>query len=143
MGHCSFLYVGLFLDSYEERVEGSWIWKDLWPVRNSRPSFSSPLGLLGGVFYTGATQLLLRGREPWTLKHHGADHAHLREANRCSPRDYPKPDGKISFDLLTSVALTGGVTNRTCSVLWDYQFVLLWCRYEPRPRSAASPHSGR
>jgi electron-transferring-flavoprotein dehydrogenase len=97
---------GLLLDTYEERVKSSWIWKDLWPVRNSRPSFSR-FGVLGGVLYTGATQLLLRGREPWTLKHHGADHAQLHKASDCTPRDYPKPDGVISFDLLTSVALTG------------------------------------
>lgn len=101
---------GLLLDTYEDRVKASWIWKDLWTVRNSRPSFSSPLGFLGGLLYTGATQLLLRGREPWTLKHHGADHAHLYEAKHCTPRHYPKPDDKISFDLLTSVALTGGLT---------------------------------
>lgn len=76
-------------------------------MRNSRPSFSSRLGNLGGILYTGVSQLLLRGREPWTLRHHGADHTHLLEASSCSPRNYPKPDGTISFDLLTSVALTG------------------------------------
>lgn len=104
---CDSCCAGILLDSYEERVKSSWIWKDLWPVRNSRPSFSSRLGTVGGILYTGVTQLLLRGREPWTLKHHGADHAHLLEASQCTPRKYPKPDGKISFDLLTSVALTG------------------------------------
>lgn len=102
-----FSHSGLLLDTYEDRIKASWIWKDLWTVRNSRPSFSSPLGFLGGVVYTGVTQVLLRGREPWTLKHHGADHTHLHQAKHCTPREYPKPDGKISFDLLTSVALTG------------------------------------
>ena len=87
-------------------MKNSWVWKELWKVRNCRPAFSR-LGTLGGVLYTGATQVLLRGREPWTLRHHGADHTHLLEASRCSPRNYPKPDGRISFDLLTSLALTG------------------------------------
>lgn len=101
------LCVGLLLESYEDRVKKSWIWKDLWSVRNSRPSFSTRFGVLGGIIYTGISQLLLRGHEPWTLRHHGADHTHLQHANQCKPRDYPKPDGIISFDLLTSVALTG------------------------------------
>ena len=57
--------------------------------------------------YAGTTQLLLRGHEPWTLKHHGADHAQLCKASECTPPDYPKPDGTISFELLNSVALTG------------------------------------
>ena len=97
---------GLLLDTYEERVKNSWIWKELWPVRNSRPFFSR-FGTLGGIVYTGVTQFLLRGREPWTLKHHGADHAQLSKASECTPPEYPKPDGIISFDLLNSVALTG------------------------------------
>ena len=59
------------------------------------------------MLYTGISQLIFRGREPWTLKHPGPDHAQLVEASRCRPREYPKPDGKISFDILSSVALTG------------------------------------
>ena len=87
----------------------------MWSVRNSRPSFSTRCGVLGGILYTGITQVLLRGREPWTLQHHGADHTHLLKADQCKPRDYPKPDGKISFDLLTSVALTGNKYIMCCS----------------------------
>ena len=49
---------------------------------------------------------LLRGKEPWTLKFH-PDHTKLRPAADSKPIDYPKPDGVISFDLLSSVALTG------------------------------------
>jgi electron-transferring-flavoprotein dehydrogenase len=98
---------GVLLASYEGQLKRSWVWQELWRVRNSRPSFSSRLGNLGGVLYTGVSQLLMRGREPWTLRHHGADHTHLMEASRCQPRNYPKPDGKISFDILSSVALTG------------------------------------
>lgn len=113
----SLFHSGLLLDTYEDRVKASWIWKDLWTVRNSRPSCSSPLGFLGGVLYIGVTQVLLRGHEPWTLKHHGADHTHLHQAKHSTPREYPKPDGKISFDLLTSVALTGRLTVTMTTLL--------------------------
>ena len=123
-----FLHSGLLLDTYEDRVKASWIWKELWTVRNARPSCSSPLGFLGGVVYIGVTQVLLRGREPWTLKHHGADYTHLHQAKHCTPREYPKPDGKISFDLLTSVALTGRLTvtmtTLPVSSIW-------YSRYQP------------
>ena len=76
-------------------------------MRNVRPSFNSRLGYLGGVAYTGVFAWLLLGREPWTLKHHQPDHACLTEAAKATPIAYPKPDGQISFDLLSSVALTG------------------------------------
>jgi electron-transferring-flavoprotein dehydrogenase len=61
----------------------------------------------GGIAYTGLFLWMLRGKEPWTFKNHTPDHALLRPAKDFKPIDYPKPDGKISFDLLTSVALTG------------------------------------
>ncbi|KAI9560756.1 hypothetical protein GHT06_011708 [Daphnia sinensis] len=92
---------------YEERIRNSCVWKELQSVRNVRPSFSSALGLYGGLMYTGLFYVLGRGKEPWTFTHHGADHRKLKPAAQCQPVDYPKPDGKITFDLLTSVALTG------------------------------------
>ena len=102
-----FATIGIFLDNFEERIHGSWIWKELKSVRNVRPSFNTTLGMWGGMVYTGTFCWLLRGKEPWTLHHHGSDHALLKPANQCKPIDYPKPDGQISYDLLTSVALTG------------------------------------
>lgn len=99
--------IGIHLDDYEERVRSSRIWKELKSVRNVRPSFSTALGIWGGMAYTGVFCWLLRGKEPWTLHHHGSDHTSLKPANQCKPIDYPKPDGQISYDLLTSVALTG------------------------------------
>ena len=97
----------LLLESYESRLRDSWVWKELYRVRNVRPSFNSRLGYLGGIAYTGVFAWLLQGREPWTLKHHKPDHECLVEASRATPISYPKPDGQISFDLLSSVALTG------------------------------------
>uniref|UniRef100_A0A1B6CLG5 Electron transfer flavoprotein-ubiquinone oxidoreductase n=1 Tax=Clastoptera arizonana TaxID=38151 RepID=A0A1B6CLG5_9HEMI len=97
---------GLEPKSYSERIKNSWIWSELKGVRNYRPSFHSTLGLYGGIMYSGFS-MLLGGREPWTLKHGAPDHKRLKPASECKPIDYPKPDGEISFDLLSSVALTG------------------------------------
>lgn len=91
---------------YEERVKSSYIYKDLHQVRNVRPSFHSSLGLFGGLMYSGFS-IFLGGKEPWTLSHGGPDNAKLKPASQCTPIEYPKPDGKVSFDLLSSVALTG------------------------------------
>jgi electron-transferring-flavoprotein dehydrogenase len=73
-------------------------------VRNIRPSFQP--GTLAGMLYSGA-DLLLRGKEPWTLHHQHEDHARTKPANQCTPIAYPKPDGKLSFDLLTNLARSG------------------------------------
>ncbi|KAL1110401.1 hypothetical protein AAG570_007932 [Ranatra chinensis] len=97
---------GLEPKSYAERLKSSWIWSDLKSVRNIRPSFHSPLGLYGGIAYSGFS-ILIGGREPWTFKHGAPDHTRLKLAANSKPIDYPKPDGVLSFDLLSSVALTG------------------------------------
>lgn len=56
---------------YEDRIRNSWVWKELEGVRNVRPSFSTSLGLYGGLMYTGLFYVLGRGKEPWTFTHHG------------------------------------------------------------------------
>ncbi|XP_046373514.2 electron transfer flavoprotein-ubiquinone oxidoreductase, mitochondrial-like [Haliotis rufescens] len=99
--------VGLDPKCYEERIRDSWVWKELKAVRNVRPSFNTSLGLYGGILYTGLFHWMLRGKEPWTLSHKGGDHDQLKPAAESTPIDYPRPDGEVSFDLLTSVALTG------------------------------------
>ncbi|EDO47030.1 predicted protein [Nematostella vectensis] len=98
---------GLFLDTYEDRLKESWVWKELYAMRNIRPSFHSKLGFYGGMLYTGIFYCLLRGKEPWTLHNPKPDHASLKPAKECTPIEYPKPDGEVSFDLLSSVALSG------------------------------------
>ncbi|PVD34239.1 hypothetical protein C0Q70_05507 [Pomacea canaliculata] len=92
---------------YEDKFRNSSVWKELFCVRNVRPSFNSPLGFYGGVLYTGIVWYIFRGREPWTFRHGASDSEKLLPANRCQPINYPKPDGQVSFDILTSVALTG------------------------------------
>ncbi|XP_025778006.1 electron transfer flavoprotein-ubiquinone oxidoreductase, mitochondrial [Puma concolor] len=87
--------------------EGGFQWKELYSVRNIRPSCHGILGVYGGMIYTGIFYWILRGMEPWTLKHKGSDSDQLKPAKDCTPIEYPKPDGQISFDLLSSVALSG------------------------------------
>jgi len=93
------------LTGYAEAFRKSWAWRELYAARNVRPSFK--WGLIGGSIYTGIDQLLLRGRAPWTLKHAHVDHESLRKASACTPIEYPKPDGVISFDRLTNVSFSG------------------------------------
>ncbi|KAJ3293272.1 hypothetical protein HK104_004614 [Borealophlyctis nickersoniae] len=95
------------LDSYEKTLKESWVNKELYQVRNIRPSFHSPLGLYGGVIYSGLDTMLLKGRVPWTFKHPKPDHASTKPLKDCKPIEYPKPDGVISFDLLENVSRTG------------------------------------
>ncbi|KAI9673121.1 MAG: hypothetical protein M1817_002983 [Caeruleum heppii] len=97
----------IFLYDYEDKLRASSIWKELKEVRNMRPSFHSPLKLYGGILYSGLEAYILRGRVPWTLKHAGTDHGATKLADECQKIEYPKPDGKISFDILTSVSRTG------------------------------------
>lgn len=97
----------IVLKSYEEAYENSWVYDELNEVRNVRPSFNGPLGFLGGLIHSGLSTMFTRGHEPWTLSHHSTDAAATKDASNFEPIEYPKPDGKITFDLLTSVSRTG------------------------------------
>ncbi|KAK2172532.1 hypothetical protein NP493_952g00004 [Ridgeia piscesae] len=99
---------GLEPVSYEQKIKDSWVWKELHKTRNVRPSFGTRLGLYGGLLYTGSIWWAMQGHEPWTFSHHSETDSKLtKPASECKPIDYPNPDGVLSFDLLTSVALTG------------------------------------
>ncbi|KAJ1916473.1 hypothetical protein H4219_003780 [Mycoemilia scoparia] len=95
------------LDAYQEAYLKSPIYKELYEVRNVRPSFNTPLGLFGGSIWSGLDTFFLRGRVPFTFKVKHPDHQMLKPASHFRPIDYPKPDGKVTFDLLTSVSRTG------------------------------------
>lgn len=97
----------VFLYDYEEALRKSEIWRELRAVRNIRPSFHTPLGLYGGILYSGLESIFLKGRVPWTLKHKTMDHAATKPADQCPKIEYEKPDGKLTFDILTSVSRTG------------------------------------
>ncbi|KAM0217278.1 hypothetical protein ACHAPA_000131 [Fusarium lateritium] len=97
----------VFLYDYENKLRDSPIWKELKEVRNMRPSFHNPLGLYGGIMYSGLEAYVLKGRVPWTFKHKTPDHASTLPADKVPKIEYEKPDGKITFDILTSVSRTG------------------------------------
>ncbi|SSY70883.1 electron transfer flavoprotein-ubiquinone oxidoreductase [Alysiella crassa] len=89
--------------SYQMRFENSWLYQELHEVRNVRPAFK--WGLLPAMAYTALEQYVLKGRGFWTFKHHCTDSGSLKKAAECRPIEYPKPDGKITFDRLSSVFL--------------------------------------
>jgi electron-transferring-flavoprotein dehydrogenase len=88
---------------YPERLRHTWLWDELYRVRNIRPAFR--WGLLPALAYSALDTYILRGKAPWTLRQH-ADHTQLKTAQECQPIAYPKPDGKLTFDRLSSVYLS-------------------------------------
>lgn len=88
---------------YSELFRNSWLYHELHKVRNIRPSFK--WGLFGGLAYSGLEEYIFRGKAPWTLRYQSPDYASLRKAQECRPIDYPKADGKLTFDRTSSVYL--------------------------------------
>lgn len=88
---------------YSELFRNSWLYHELHKVRNIRPSFK--WGLFGGLAYSGLEEYIFRGKAPWTLRYQSLDYASLRKAQECRPIDYPKADGKLTFDRTSSVYL--------------------------------------
>ena len=93
------------LADYEERLRASWVWQELSQVRNIRPAFAK-YGLWGGLAYSAIDTYLLRGRAPWTLHHTHSDNEMLREAQAAPRIEYPRPDGVLTFDRLSSVFIS-------------------------------------
>ncbi len=91
------------ISSYQAAYDNSWIHRELHGVRNIRPAFR--YGLWAGLAYSALDAYILRGKAPWTLKHH-ADHAQLKQATSMPKIDYPLPDNIVSFDRLSSVYLS-------------------------------------
>ncbi len=91
------------LDAYPAAFRISWLREELHRTRNFKPYMKK--GLRVGSFLYGAEQLLFKGNVPWTLRNE-ADHATLAPAATCMPIDYPKPDGVLTFDRLSSVFLS-------------------------------------
>ena len=94
------------LENYEKKFMDSWAYKELHAARNVKP-FITKFGLLIGTILTGIDQILFRGKLPFTLNHSHADHETLMPASESKKIEYPKPDGKITFDRASSVFLTG------------------------------------
>ena len=94
---------GAELHDYEERLKKTWLWEELYEVRNIRPGFRA--GLTLGLINAGIDTVLFRGKAPWTLRNH-SDHDALQLAAHCQKIDYPRPDGVVSFDKPSSVFLS-------------------------------------
>jgi electron-transferring-flavoprotein dehydrogenase len=86
--------------SYRDKFEKSWLKEELQAVRNIRPGFH--WGLLPGLVLSALDTYIFRGKAPWTLKNH-ADHLSLKKAADMPRINYPKPDGVLTFDRLSSV----------------------------------------
>ena len=88
---------------YPQRLRNTWLWDELYRVRNIKPSFH--WGLWAAVGYSALDTYLFRGKAPWTFRH-TPDHTSLKPAAQCAPIEYPKPDGQLTFDRLSSVFLS-------------------------------------
>ena len=91
------------LSAYPEKVKQSWLAEELYEVRNIRPGFR--YGLWIGLFNAAFETYISRGKSPWTLKNH-ADYSTLLPAAKAKKIEYPKPDGVLTFDRLSSVYLS-------------------------------------
>jgi electron-transferring-flavoprotein dehydrogenase len=89
--------------AYPQKLKSSWLWDDLYRVRNIRPALR--FGLLPGLAYSAFDTYILRGRAPWTFHHKTPDHAMLKQASQCKEITYPKHDNEVTFDLPTSLYL--------------------------------------
>jgi len=98
---------GDVLHAYPQALRASWVWRDLDAVRNVKP-WLSRLGTWGGTLLGGMEMWLAAFglRPPWTLRHKQADHECTRPAAAMPGIGYPKPDGVVTFDRLSSIALS-------------------------------------
>ena len=96
------------LASYAENWRKSWVYEDLWKVRNVKPGLKWGLwaGMMHGGVHMWLNDLGLGALAPWTLRHTEADHESLRPAAEMPPIPYPKYDGTLTFDKLSSVFLS-------------------------------------
>jgi len=92
------------LTAYTQAFRTSWLYDELHRARNFKPWMSK--GLLTGTLMVGVDQVVFRGHAPWTLHHQHADNETLTNKKQVRPIDYPKPDGVISFDRLSSVFIS-------------------------------------
>ncbi|MBV1879187.1 MAG: electron transfer flavoprotein-ubiquinone oxidoreductase [Pseudomonadales bacterium] len=96
---------GETLDTFTEAFENSWLYEELYTARNTT-GWLHKFGTLIGSAMTWFDQIICRGKLPFSLKDPKPDYAQLKPASQCEKPDYPKPDGVISFDKLSSVFIT-------------------------------------
>ncbi len=93
------------LQAYPEGFRRSWLYDELFRIRNFKPWMGT--NLYWGTLMFGIDQVVFRGKAPWTLHRKKADHEYLLPASQCKPIDYPGPDGKLTFDIASSLYLSG------------------------------------
>jgi electron-transferring-flavoprotein dehydrogenase len=99
-------YVPKEMTSYTEKLENSWIYDELYQVRNCHQAFSK-WGVGGGLVYSGLATHITKGKEPWTLEHNVRDADCTGEAAKFEEKEYQASDGKLTFDLLTNLQRSG------------------------------------
>ena len=92
------------LASYPDSFAQSWLYEELYRARNFKPWMSK--GLYTGTLMVGVDQVVFGGRAPWTLHHKHADNETLAKKTDVAPIAYPKPDGVLTFDRLSSVFIS-------------------------------------
>ncbi|QTD94648.1 electron transfer flavoprotein-ubiquinone oxidoreductase [Burkholderia anthina] len=92
------------LNAYPDAFKQSWLHTELYRARNFKQWMAK--GLYLGTLMVGLEQKVMGGNVPWTLHHKHADHEMLKPASQCTPIAYPKPDGKLTFDRLSSVFIS-------------------------------------
>jgi electron-transferring-flavoprotein dehydrogenase len=92
------------LTAYPEAFRRSWLYEELHKARNFKPWMSK--GLVTGTLMVGFDQVVLGGKAPWTLHHTHADNETLSDKRHAEPIVYPKPDGVLTFDRLSSVFIS-------------------------------------
>jgi len=92
------------LGTYPEKFEQSWLYAELNKSRNFKSWFK--YGLRVATLMNGFEQFGLKAAMPWTVHRDKPDHAYLKPAAECQPIEYPKPDGKLTFDRLSSVFIS-------------------------------------
>jgi len=92
------------LESYPKAFEASWLHDELYRARNFKPAMNKGLWL--GTLLVGIDQVVFKGKAPFTLHVEKPDHEYLKPASECTPIEYPKPDGKLTFDKLSSVFIS-------------------------------------
>ncbi len=90
---------------YEAGFRDSWLHEELHSVRNVRPAFAR-FGFYGGMAYAALDTYVFRGKAPWTLHHRHPDNEGLTPAAQAPKIAYPKPDGVLTFDRLSSVFIS-------------------------------------
>ncbi len=90
-------------NSYSELFKSSWLYRELFAVRNIRPAFR--YGRIAGMLYTAFEKYILRNKAPWTFKIKIADHQRTEHKSRFKALSYPAYDNMVTFDKASSVHL--------------------------------------